>query len=91
MRKLRAQRSLTILGNSKPHSIWIERFERMKHRLDLELDVTTELSPVELASKVAPLVREALEAMRQSFEVELDFDIFLVIDGRAVRFLMEPV
>ena len=63
----------------------------MKHRLDLELDFTTELSPVELASKVAPLVREALEAMRQSLGVELEFDVFLVLDGREVRFVMEPV
>jgi hypothetical protein len=51
----------------------------------------TDLSPVELASKIAPLVRETLEAMRQSLGVELEFDIFLVLDGREVRFVMEPV
>ena len=38
----------------------------MKHRLDVELDFITDLSPLELASKVAPLVREAVEAVRQS-------------------------
>ena len=63
----------------------------MKHRLDVELDFTTDLSPVELASKIAPVVREALEAMRQSLGAELEFDIFLVLDSREVRFVMETV
>ena len=63
----------------------------MKHRLELELDVITDLSPLELASKFAPLVREAVEAVKQSLGAELEFDIFLVIDGREVRFVMEPV
>ena len=63
----------------------------MTHKLDVELEFVTDLLPVELASKVAPLVREALEAMRQSFGTELEFDIFLVLDGREVRFVMEPV
>ena len=63
----------------------------MAKTLDVELEFVTDLLPVELASKVAPLVREALEAMRQSFGTELEFDIFLVLDGREVRFVMEPV
>ena len=63
----------------------------MKQRLELELDVITDLSPLELASKIAPLVREAVEAVRQSLGAELAFDIFLVIDGREIRFVMEPV
>ena len=63
----------------------------MKHILDMELDFTTDVSPVELATKIAPVVREALEAMRQSLGCELEFDIFLVLDGREVRFTMEPV
>ena len=63
----------------------------MKHVLDMELDFITDVSPVELASKIVPVVREALEAMRQSFGAELEFDIFLVLDGREVRFVMEPV
>ena len=63
----------------------------MKHVLDMELDFTTDVSPVELASKIAPVVREALEARRQSLGCELEFDIFLVLDGREVRFTMEPV
>ena len=63
----------------------------MKRRLEVELDFITDLSPVELASKVAPVVREALETMRQSFGAELEFDIFLVLDGCEVRFVMEPV
>ena len=63
----------------------------MKRRLDLELEVTTDLSPVELASKVAPIVREVIDAMRQSLGTELEFDIFLVLDGREVHFVMEPV
>ena len=62
----------------------------MKQRLELELDVITELSALELASKVAPLVREAVETVKQSLGAELEFDIFLVIDGREVRFAMEP-
>ena len=63
----------------------------MKHRLELELDFITDLSPLELASKVAPLVREAVESVRQSLGAELEFDIFLVLDGREVRFVMELV
>ena len=63
----------------------------MKHRLELELDVITDLSPLELASKIAPLVREAVEAVMQSLGAELEFDIFLVIDGREIRFVMELV
>ena len=63
----------------------------MRRRLDVELDFITDLSPLELASKIELAVREALEAMRQSLGVELEFDIFLVLDGREVRFVMEPV
>ena len=63
----------------------------MKSRLELELDFIADLSPVEFASKIAPLVREALEAVRQSLGCELEFDISLVLDGREVRFVMEPV
>ena len=63
----------------------------MKHRLELELDIITDISPVELASRIAPLVQEAVEAVKQSLGAELEFDIFLVLDGREVRFVMEPV
>ena len=63
----------------------------MKRKLEMELDIATDLSPVELASRIAPLVREALKTMRQSLGVELEFEIFLVLDGREVRFVMEPV
>ena len=63
----------------------------MKHVLDMELEIATDLSLVELASKIAPVVREALETMRQSLGAELEFDIFLVLDGREGRFVMEPV
>ena len=51
----------------------------MKRRLDVELDFSTDLSPLELASRVAPLVREAVEKVRQSLGTELEFDIFLDI------------
>ena len=57
----------------------------------MELEIATELSPVKFASEVAPLVREALEVMRQSLGAELEFDIFLVLDGREGRFVMESV
>ena len=63
----------------------------MKRRLELELDVITDISPVELASRIAPLVREAVEAVKQSLGAELEFDIFLVLDGREVRLVLEPV
>ena len=63
----------------------------MKQRLELELDFITDMSPLKLASKIAPLVREAIEALRQSSAAELEFDIFLVLDGCEVRFVMEPV
>ena len=64
---------------------------QMKQRLELELDVITELSPLELASMITPLVQETIETVKQSLGVDLEFDIFLVIDGREVRFIMEPV
>ena len=63
----------------------------MKQRLELELDVITDLSPLELASKIAPLVQETIETVKQSLGAELEFDIFLVIDGSEIRFVMEPV
>lgn len=63
----------------------------MKRRLEVELDFITDLSPLELASKVAPLVREAIDAVKQSLDTELEFDIFLILDGQEVRFVMEPV
>ena len=63
----------------------------MKRILELELDVITDLSPLEFASKIAPLVQEAVEAVKQSLGTELAFDIFVVSDGRVVHFVMEPV
>ena len=63
----------------------------MKRQLEVELDFITDISPVELVSKVAPLVREAVESVKQSLDTELEFDIFLVLDGHEVLFLMEPV
>lgn len=63
----------------------------MTHRLELELDLITDISPVELASRIAPILREAINAARQSLGTELEFDIFLVLDGREVRFVLEPV
>ena len=63
----------------------------MKRVLDLELEIDTDFSPLELASKIAPVVREALETVQQSFGTELEFELFLVLDGREVRFVMEPV
>ena len=46
---------------------------------------------MEIASKIVLIVGETLETVRQSFGAELEFDIFLVLDGREVRFVMEPV
>ena len=63
----------------------------MKRRLEVELDFITDLSPLELASKIAPLVREAIDAVKQSLGAELEFDIFLILDGQEVRFVMESM
>ena len=63
----------------------------MKRRLEMELDFVTDLSPLELASRIAPVVRETIEAMKQTLGSELEFDIFLVLDGREVRLVMESV
>ena len=59
----------------------------MTHRLGVELDVITDLSLLELASQIAPLVQEAVETVKQSLDTELDFDIFVVLDGHEVRFV----
>ena len=63
----------------------------MKRRLEVELDFITDLSPLELASKVAPLVRETIDVVKESLGAELEFDIFLMLDGHEVRFVMESV
>ena len=63
----------------------------MRRRLEVELEFITDLSPLELAAKVAPLVREAIDAVKQSLGAELEFDIFLILDGHEVRFVMESV
>lgn len=63
----------------------------MKRRLEMELDFVTDLSPLEFAAKITPLIREAIEAMKQTLGSELEFDIFLVLDGREVRLVMESV
>ena len=63
----------------------------MKRRLEMELDFVTDLSPLELASKIAPVVREAIETMKQALGSELEFDIFLILDGQEVRLVMESV
>jgi len=63
----------------------------MRRRLEVELDFITDLSPLELASKVAPLVREAIDRVKESLGAELEFDIFLILDGHEVRFVMKSV
>ena len=55
------------------------------------IEVITDLSPVELASKIAPIIGEAVETVRQSLGCELEFDIFIMLDGREVRLVTEPV
>ena len=63
----------------------------MKHRLELELDIISDVSLLELASKVEQAVREAVETVKASLDTELAFDVFVVLDGRAVRLVLEPV
>ena len=63
----------------------------MKNRFDVELEVATDLSPLELGSKIEQAVREALEAVGHSLGCELEFDIFIMLDGREVRLVTEPV
>ena len=63
----------------------------MKNRFDVELEVVTDLSPLELGSKIEQAVREALEAVGQSLGCDLAFELFLVLDRREVRFVLEPV
>ena len=64
---------------------------RMKRKLEMELDFVTDLPPLEFASKITPLLREAIEAMKQTLGSELEFDIFLVLDGNEVHLVMESV
>jgi hypothetical protein len=42
----------------------------MKHRLELKLDLITDTSPLEVASKVEQAVREAVETVKQSLGTE---------------------
>ena len=68
----------------------------MQETPDSLLEITSALlesllSPSELAVKVEQAVREAIETVKQSLDSELEFDVFLVFDGREVRFVMEPV
>ena len=48
----------------------------MKRRLEVELDFITDLSPLELTSKVAPLVRETIDAVKQSLDAEFGVRYF---------------
>ena len=83
-RKAWTQRgTTTILDGGKYH--------QMKRTLELELDFITDLSPLELASKVAPLISAAIESVKRSVPSELEFDIFFVLAGHEVLFVMEPV
>ena len=51
-------------------------------------DVITELSALELASKVEQVVRETIEIVKASLGTEFAFDVFVVLDGCAMRFVM---
>lgn len=59
--------------------------------LDMKLGFITDLSPLELASRVALLVHEAVEVVRQSLDADLRFDIFFVLDGRIVSSVWNSV
>ena len=63
----------------------------MKQRLELELDLITDTSPLEVVSEVEQAVREAIETVKQSLGTELTFDVFLVLDGCEVRLVLEPI
>ena len=47
----------------------------MKQRLELELDVIADLSPLEIALKVEQAVREVIETVKASLVAELVFDV----------------
>ena len=64
---------------------------QMQVRLDMELEVLTDLSLSELASKMAVVVQEVIGSMKQSSNSEVEFDILLLLDGHEMRFVMEPV
>ena len=57
----------------------------------MQLEVLTDLSASELASKMALVLQEVSKSMKQSANSEIKFDIFLLLDGQEVRFVMEPV
>ena len=63
----------------------------MKHKLELEVDVITDASPLEVAAKLLLVVQEAMGRIEPSVGTELGVDVFLVLDGDAVRLVMEPV
>ena len=83
--------TLVNLVNNHSRAHQQSLYNQMKHKLEVELDFITDLSPLELASKIAPLVHEAVKSARESLGAELEFDIFLVLEGREVLFVMEPV
>lgn len=41
--------------------------------------------------KIVPLVQETIATVKRSLDTELEFDIFLVIDGREACFVMGTV
>ena len=45
----------------------------MKSRLELELDVITDIPPLDLASKIEQAVQEAIKTVKQSLDTELEF------------------
>lgn len=68
-----------------------DSYRQTKVRLDMDLEVFADLSALELASKKALVVQEVIELMKQSSNSEFEFDIFLLLNGQEVRFVMEPV
>ena len=63
----------------------------MKQRLEVELDVITDLSPLEIATKVEQAVLETIERAKQSVGTELEFDVFVMLDGCPIHFIIQPV
>lgn len=63
----------------------------MKSKLELELDFTTDLSEAELALRIALIVQEAVERVKQSIGSNVELNVSLVLDGREVRLVMKTV
>ena len=58
---------------------------------DKSIDMYDILKPAPVTLLGGAVVQEVVKAVKQFLRAELEFDIFLVINGQEVHFIMQPI